>query len=90
MGKNQEKKQENGEVKKVKTAPDPAIVKAVVTCKRLNVRENPSIKAKVLITVSEGDVIRIIETGKNADWFRAVVNDVRGYVMKEYVKEIED
>lgn len=54
----------------------------VVGCDLLNVREEPSITAKILYRLNKGDVITVVED--LGDW----VEFEDGYLMKDYLKEV--
>jgi SH3-like domain-containing protein len=67
--------------------PEPPVY-AVVTAKKLNLRELPtkSQEAKVIQILKEGDLVLVSET--SGEWARVFSeNGIEGYVMREFIKE---
>lgn len=70
---------------------EPICEGIVVNCSNLNMRETPSLDAKVLKTISAGTRVLIIE--KKNGWTHYVRNDIpgcngEGWSMSEYIKEV--
>lgn len=71
-------------------------LKAIVTkCSRLYVHKTPSKTAEILCIIERGTVVTINQTPSDPDfddlddiWVPICVNDVVGYVMGEFLKEV--
>lgn len=57
----------------------------VVNCSNLNVRETPSLNAKILKTIPEGTSVLIIE--EKDGWTHYDVPGCNGWSMSKYIKE---
>lgn len=67
--------------------PEPPVY-AVVTAKKLNLRELPtkSQEAEVIQILKEGDLVLVSET--SGEWAKVFSeNGIEGYVMREFIKE---
>lgn len=81
------------ETPKVDVTPEPESVITidpiggiVSGCKKLNIREEASIKGKILCEVSEGTALMIDQIESTDDWFRVYTETgVEGYCMKKFV-----
>ncbi len=49
--------------------------------KKVNIRENPKDKSKVLAVLKEGDKIKVLDG--NEDWWKVSANDKTGWILKE-------
>lgn len=55
----------------------------------LNVRETPSTKAKVVLTIKEGEKVKILEGPQDADgrtWYKVEYNGKSGWSVKDFLK----
>ena len=59
----------------------------VVTCDKLNVREEPSTDCSISTKVSVGEHLDIVEPEKNG-WYKASINGLIGYVSADYVEVV--
>jgi uncharacterized protein YgiM (DUF1202 family) len=57
---------------------------ATVTAWKLNVREVPSLTAKILTVIHYGEVYTV--TGQSAEWLKIRVNNTEGWVYSSYVR----
>lgn len=86
------------EEEKVEEAPTEEVIKrdleqevgttyAIVTgAKKVNMRENPNIEAKVLTVLSMGTKVEFIDEIGN--WAEIKYNDEDGFMMKQYLKHV--
>jgi len=65
----------------------PLLQGFVDNCSKLNVREKPSIDAKVLIILNKSDKVQI--NSENDGWYSVVYKGVSGFCMKEYINKKE-
>lgn len=59
----------------------------VVTCDKLNVREEPSTDCSISTKVSVGEHLDIVEKA-NDGWYKASINGLTGYVSADYVEVV--
>ncbi|MBQ5918563.1 MAG: C40 family peptidase [Lachnospiraceae bacterium] len=59
----------------------------VVTCDKLNVREEPSTDCSISTKVSVGEHLDIVEKEKDG-WYKASINGLTGYVSADYVEVV--
>lgn len=59
----------------------------VVTCDKLNVREEPSTNCSISTKVSVGEHLEIVEPEKDG-WYKASINGLTGYVSADYVEVV--
>ena len=59
----------------------------VVTCDKLNVREEPSTDCSISTKVSVGEHLDIVEKEKDG-WYKASINGLKGYVSADYVEVV--
>ena len=59
----------------------------VVTCDKLNVREEPSTSCSIATKVSVGEHLEIVESEKDG-WYKASINGLTGYVSADYVEVV--
>ena len=58
----------------------------VANCQRLNVRKQPSLKAKVKIVVPAGTKVTIIEEDETKEWYKvSTENGSMGFCMAKYI-----
>lgn len=74
------------EVKDVDPPREPICEGIVVNCSNLNMRETPSLDAKVLKTISVETKVIIIE--KKNGWTHYDIPGCNGWSMSEYIKEV--
>ena len=65
----------------------PSLQGFVDNCSKLNVREKPSIDAKVLTILNKGDKVQI--QSENDGWYSVFYEGVSGFCMKEYINKKE-
>ena len=77
--------------KKMSDKLDEPIVAGVVSCKKLNVRESPSMKANIICVINEGDritVAPIYNVDIPDEWAHIKLsNGVCGYVVADFLSE---
>lgn len=81
----------------VETAPEASVVTpepevaepimgVVSGCEKLNVRENPSLKAKVVCIINEDDVVEIVNGEMTNGWYSVVTEaGAEGYCMAQFI-----
>lgn len=68
---------------------EPEVIKGrVVSCKKLNIRQDPKSSSKPLCVVNAGDVLVVNNVrSKNAKWYSVTTKDgTRGYCMSDYIE----
>lgn len=73
--------------KKAREAKLHARVKAGY--KLLNMRENPSLDAKVLVVLKDGEEFLVSKNGSTEDFYKVSKGNLVGYCMKEFIEIIE-
>lgn len=59
----------------------------VVDCTSLNVRENPSITANVVCTITNGTTVEVDETESTEEFYKICTEiGEEGYCMKKYIR----
>ena len=58
---------------------------AVVTGKKVALREDPSLRATVILRVNTGETVKLEEPPK--DWDYVSYNGKKGWMMREFLKE---
>lgn len=66
-------------------APPPPIYGTVSGCTLLNVRENPSLNAKILSTIKKDSTVLVDLVNSTDEWYKVIVNDQEGFCMKQYI-----
>lgn len=68
--------------------PAPKVVTGVVdNCARLNVRDTPNLKGKVLKVIEKDEKVTINEAASINDWYKVTLKDgVKGFCMKKFIK----
>ena len=67
--------------------PSISTIGTVVDCSKLNIRETPSLKAKIMTVITVGDKVKIIETGSDFEWYHVITSTgVEGFTRREFVK----
>jgi hypothetical protein len=61
----------------------------VVITKILNVRDSPGLNTEILGTLSEGEVVSVLNTD-NDNWYFISYYGVEGYVSSKYIVRVED
>lgn len=71
----------------IETQEEVTIVTGKVSgCEKLNVRENPSIDAKVLCVLNRTDEVRVDLTNTMEDWYKVCTSaGIEGYCMAKYI-----
>lgn len=64
----------------------PTLVGVVSNCKKLNVRKNPDLEAKVLKVIDENDEVEVIEGTDTKDFYEIKIGKTKGFCMKKYIK----
>ena len=61
-------------------------VGTVTNCKKLNIRETPSLQGKVLCVLEEGAELRVDKTESTDEWYKVYLESgFSGFCMKAYV-----
>ena len=73
--------------------PEAPVAKApifgrITGCDKLNVRTKPSTKAPVAKVIDKNAKVRIDEEFQNAAWYKVTVDNVTGFCMKVYIKQV--
>ena len=68
--------------------PDNNEYAKVNNCTHLNVRKTPEAKGDVLLVITDQDTV-IIQRVVNDEWTKIIVSDVEGFVMSEYLTEVD-
>lgn len=84
------------ESKSTERPPEKILKGEVVNCNKLNVRKAPSKSADILCVIDKGTVVTIDQTPSDPayddniydSWAHVRINDIVGYVMGEYLKEV--
>lgn len=79
------------EEEKVEEVSEPKIKYAIVAgAKKVNMRENASTEAKVLIVLGMGTKVEFLESiyGSGKAWAKIRYNDREGYMMEQYLKHV--
>lgn len=79
------------EEEKVEEVSEPKIKYAIVTgAKKVNMRENASTEAKVLIVLSMGTKVEFLDYvyGPGKAWAKIRYNGREGYMMEQYLKHV--
>lgn len=58
----------------------------ITGCDKLNVRQKPSTKAKVVKIIDKAAKVHIDEEFNNAGWYKVSVDNITGFCMKAYIK----
>lgn len=66
---------------------EPSKKMVEVTCDRLNVRAYPGIDADIKCIMNSGDKLEVTDD-RRSDWLGVKVDDVNGFVMSKFVKEV--
>ena len=69
-------------------APDNNEYAKVNNCTHLNVRKTPEAEGDVLLVITDQDTV-IIQRVVNDEWTKIIVSDVEGFVMSEYLTEVD-
>lgn len=67
--------------------PDNNEYAKVNNCTHLNVRKTPEAEGDVLLVITDQDTV-IIQRVVNDEWSKIIVSDVEGFVMSEYLTEV--
>lgn len=65
--------------------PEP-VFGFVTGCAKLNVRENPSIDAPVLLVIAKDTDVIIVPEESTAEWYKVYANEQEGFCMKKYIE----
>ena len=68
--------------------PDNNEYAKVNNCTHLNVRKTPEAEGDVLLVITDQDTV-IIQRVVNDEWTKIIVSDVEGFVMSEYLTEVD-
>ena len=75
------------EVPVKKEPPVPKVIYGTVTAARLNIRQNPSIDAKILTVAVMNDELKIERDNSDKEWYAVTTEKrVRGFAMKKFIK----
>lgn len=56
-------------------------------CAKLNVRQKPSLKEKVVCVINKGDKVTIEKKGSNKEWLKVkLASGVEGFCMKKFIQ----
>ena len=65
--------------------PKQLVVGKVCNCTLLNVRENPSLNAKILLTIKNDSTVLVDPAESTDEWYKVIVNDQEGFCMKQFI-----
>ena len=61
-------------------------VGTVTNCKKLNIRETPSLQGKVLCVLEEGSELMVDKTESTDEWYKVYLESgISGFCMKDYI-----
>lgn len=71
----------------VTDVPPIPTVGTVVDCSKLNIRQTPSLSAKILTVINVGDKVEINESKSTDEWYHVCTSaGIVGYTRREFVK----
>lgn len=77
---------ETVETPEVSDVPPIPTVGTVVDCSKLNIRQTPSLTAKILTVINVGDTVEITESKSTDEWYHVCTSTgVVGYARREFV-----